>query len=64
LEAGLKAAQEAVKRILGLPVLYTTGQGLTDACEHVERSGFIAKPYTVDQLNAAIDNLLPGGEPN
>jgi two-component system cell cycle sensor histidine kinase/response regulator CckA len=65
-EAGLKAAQEAVKRIPGLPVLYTTGQGLTDGMRamFVERSGFIAKPYTVDQLNAAIENLLPGGEPN
>jgi DNA-binding NtrC family response regulator len=60
LEAGLKAAQEAVKRIPGLSVLYTTGQAITDGMRamFVERSGFIAKSYTVDQLNAAIDNLL------
>ena len=30
LQAGLKAAQEAVKRVPSLPVLYTTGQGVTD----------------------------------
>ena len=32
LQAGLTAAQEAVKRIPGLPVLYTTGQCLLTAC--------------------------------
>jgi DNA-binding NtrC family response regulator len=57
LEAGLKAAQAAVERIPGLPVLYTTGQATTDGMRamFVERSGFIAKPYTVDQLSAAIE---------
>jgi DNA-binding NtrC family response regulator len=66
LEAGLKAAQAAVERIPGLPVLYTTGQAITDGMRamFVERSGFIAKPYTVNQLSAAIDNLLPAREPN
>jgi DNA-binding NtrC family response regulator len=60
LQAGLTAAQEAVKRIPGLPVLYTTGQGITDGMRamFVERNGFIAKPYTADQLCTAIDNLL------
>ena len=60
LEAGLKAAQEAVKRIPGLPVLYTTGQGLTDGMRamFVERSGFLAKPYTDEQLYSAISDLL------
>jgi DNA-binding NtrC family response regulator len=60
LQAGLTAAQEAVKRIPGLPVLYTTGQGMTDGMRamFVKRSGFIAKPYTDDQLYSAIDNLL------
>jgi DNA-binding NtrC family response regulator len=66
LEAGLTAAQEAVNRIPGLPVLYTTGQAITDGMRamFVERSGFIAKPYTLNELNAAIDKLLPGREPN
>lgn len=60
LQAGLTAAQEAVKRIPGLPVLYTTGQGITDGMRamFVERHGFIAKPYTADHLCTAIDNLL------
>jgi DNA-binding NtrC family response regulator len=60
LQAGLTAAQEAVKRIPGLPVLYTTGQGITDGMRamFVERNGFIAKPYTADQLYTAINNLL------
>jgi two-component system cell cycle sensor histidine kinase/response regulator CckA len=60
MQAGLKAAQEAVKRVPNLPVLYTTGQGITDGMRamFVERNGFIAKPYTADQLSTAIDNLL------
>jgi DNA-binding NtrC family response regulator len=60
LQAGLTAAQEAVKRIPGLPVLYTTGQGITDGMRamFVERNGFIAKPYTAEQLYTAIDILL------
>ena len=60
LQAGLTAAQEAVKRVPDLPVLYTTGQGITDGMRamFVERNGFIAKPYTADQLHTAIDNLL------
>jgi DNA-binding NtrC family response regulator len=60
LQAGLKVAQEAVKRIPGLPVLYTSGQGITDGMKalFVERNGFIAKPYTAEQLYIAISNLL------
>jgi DNA-binding NtrC family response regulator len=60
LQAGLTAAQEAIKRIPGLPVLYTTGQGITDGMRamFVERNGFVAKPYTADQLYTAIENLL------
>jgi DNA-binding NtrC family response regulator len=61
LQAGLSLAQEANKRAQGgLPVLYTTGQGVTDGMKamFVERHGFIAKPYTVDQLKIAVANLL------
>ena len=60
LQAGLKAAQEAVKRVPALPVLYTTGQGVTDGMKamFVERHGFIAKPYTFEQLITAVANLL------
>jgi len=60
LQAGLTLAQEAVERKPGLPVLYTTDQGITDGMRtmFVERNGFIAKPYTADQLYTDIDNLL------
>ena len=45
---------------LGTPVLYTTGQGLTDGMQamFVERFGFLAKPYTPEQLVIAVENLL------
>ena len=37
------------------------GQGLTDGMQamFVERYGFLAKPYTHDQLVVAVENLLP-----
>ena len=59
-QAGLAFAQEAVRRRPGLPVLYTTGQGITDGMRalFVEHFGFLAKPYTADQLITALDNLL------
>jgi DNA-binding NtrC family response regulator len=58
--AGLTMAQEAVKRVPKLGVLYTTGQGLTDGMQamFVEKNGFISKPYTAEQLMIAVDNLL------
>ena len=61
LQAGISLAQEAFKRLPGLPVLYTTGQGVTDGMQamFVERYGFIAKPYTGEQLITALENLLP-----
>src|SRR5512139_3576856 len=61
IQAGLLFAQEAVKRTPGAPVLYTTGQGLTDGMQamFVERYGFLAKPYTPEQLVIAVQNLLP-----
>ena len=61
MQAGLVLAQEATKRKITVPVLYTTGQGLTDGMQamFVERYGFLAKPYTPEQLVIAIENLLP-----
>ena len=61
IQAGLMFAQEAIKRKRDVPVLYTTGQGLTDGMQamFVERYGFLAKPYTHDQLVVAVENLLP-----
>ena len=61
IQAGLMLAQEAIKRKSDVPVLYTTGQGITDGMRamFVERFGFLAKPYTPEQLLTAIENLLP-----
>lgn len=61
IQAGLTLAQEAIKRKVDVPVLYTTGQGLTDGMQamFVERFGFLAKPYTSEQLVIAVQNLLP-----
>jgi DNA-binding NtrC family response regulator len=60
IQAGLMLAQEAIKRKINVPVLYTTGQGLTDGMQamFVERFGFLAKPYTPEQLLVAVENLL------
>ncbi len=60
IQAGLVLAQEAIKRKSNAPVLYTTGQGLTDGMRamFVERFGFLAKPYTREQLVVAVENLL------
>ena len=59
-EAGLKLAQGAAKVRPGLPVLYTTGRGVTDGmiALFVQPCGFLAKPYTGDQLIIAVAELL------
>ena len=50
-EAGLALATEAVKKRPDLSVLYTA-QGVTDGmiALFVEKSAFLPKPYTVEQL--------------
>jgi DNA-binding NtrC family response regulator len=50
--AGIKLAQEAVKRWPHLKVLYTTGRDLTDGMKarFVADAAFLAKPYTVEEL--------------
>ena len=63
LQAGLTAAQDAVKRIPGLPVLYTTGQVLTDGMRamFVGRSAFVAKPIpTINSVPRLTTCLMPG----
>jgi DNA-binding NtrC family response regulator len=54
--AGLTLAQRAVEARPGLKVLYTTGQGITDAMRalFVPRAAFLAKPFSVDQLKKAL----------
>jgi DNA-binding NtrC family response regulator len=61
-EAGLKLATAAVEVKPGLPVLYTTGQGVTDGMRalFVQNSGFLAKPYTVSHVRTALANILGG----
>lgn len=60
LEAGLKLAKDIAARKPGLPVLYTTGQGVTDGMRAMfaDPFGFLPKPYTPDDLTTALGNLL------
>jgi len=57
---GSDVGPRTIKRKINTPVLYTTGQGLTDGMQamFVERFGFLAKPYTPEQLVIAVENLL------
>ena len=52
LEGGLKLARKAVEARPKLKVLYTSGQAVTDGMTalFVEKSAFLPKPYTVEQL--------------
>src|SRR5262245_5621098 len=60
LHGGLRLGQEAVKRMPMLPVLYTTGQGITDGMQalFVENSMFLGKPYTGEKLIGSLQELL------
>jgi DNA-binding NtrC family response regulator len=56
LHAGLDMAKEAVGRRPDLKVLFTTGSAITDGLKAmmVDKSAVLEKPYTVDQLQAAL----------
>jgi CheY-like chemotaxis protein len=56
---GIELAQEAVRLRPKLPVLYTSGQVMTDGmqAQFVEKSLFLPKPYTSDQLIQAIKEM-------
>ena len=60
LEGGLQLAKGIAARTPGLPVLYTTGQGVTDGMRAMfaDPFGFLPKPYTPDDLSTALGNLL------
>jgi DNA-binding NtrC family response regulator len=60
LEAGLKLAKSIAARKPGMPVLYTTGQGVTDGMRAMfaDPFGFLPKPYTPGDLTTALGNLL------
>jgi DNA-binding NtrC family response regulator len=57
---GLELAKAAVERRPHLPVIYTTGKGVTDGMRalFVEGFAFVAKPYTSQDLIAAVQNIL------
>ena len=59
-DGGLAVGQTMAKSRPGLPVVYTTGRGVTgDIVERfVEPSKFISKPYTDKQLVSAAAELL------
>ena len=64
-EAGLELGQAAAKIRPGLPIVYTTGRGVTDGmiALFVQPYVFLAKPYTAQQLLTAVSNLLPQPTP-
>lgn len=55
-EAGLSLASKAVELRPNAKVLYTSGQGVTDGmiALFVKNSAYLPKPYTGDQLKAAL----------
>ena len=58
--AGLELAQQAREMRPGLPVLYTSGGGVTDGTRalFVDGSGFLPKPYTLGQLTEALEAII------
>jgi DNA-binding NtrC family response regulator len=61
-EGGLELARRVLARRPALPILYTTGQGVTEAMRagFAEPFGFLPKPYTPAALKTALGNLLSG----
>jgi two-component system, response regulator PdtaR len=56
LQAGFNLAQKAIGRHPELRVLYTSCHAITDGMKamFVEGAAFLAKPYTIDQLQAIL----------
>jgi CheY-like chemotaxis protein len=56
IHAGIKLADEAVRALPKLRVLYATGRAITDGmrARFVPGSGVLEKPYTVDQLRTSL----------
>jgi len=56
IHAGISLADEAVRVLPKLKVLYTTGRAITDGMKarFVPGSGVLAKPYTVGQLRKCL----------
>lgn len=62
-EAGLHLAEAAAKLRPALPVIYTTGRGVTDEmlALFVQPNVFLSKPYRSEQLLTAVANVLAMG---
>jgi DNA-binding NtrC family response regulator len=56
IHAGINLADEAIKILPQLRVLYTTGRAITDGMKarFVTGSAVLEKPYTVDQLRSGL----------
>ena len=56
IDDGIQLAQDAVRRLPYLNVLYTTGRDLTDGMKarFVDKSAFLPKPYTVEELSTTL----------
>jgi DNA-binding NtrC family response regulator len=59
-EGGLRVGQITAQARPQTPVIYTSGRGLTDGMKSlfVERSTFLPKPYTSEQLVETISGLV------
>jgi CheY-like chemotaxis protein len=59
-QAGLALALEAVRQREKLPVLYTTGQAVTDGMKalFVDNASLLPKPYTFDQLSLSLPTMI------
>ena len=59
-EGGLQVGQVIRQSSPETPVVYTSGRGVTDGMKSlfVERSSFLPKPYTNEQLVEAVASLL------
>jgi DNA-binding NtrC family response regulator len=60
IHAGVNLANEAIKILPQLRVLYTTGRAITDGMKarFVAGSAVLEKPYTVDQLRMSLSKYF------
>jgi DNA-binding NtrC family response regulator len=60
-EGGITVGQLVGQARSGMPVLYTSGRLVTDGMKSllVERSAFLSKPYTAQDLLEAVASLIP-----
>jgi CheY-like chemotaxis protein len=56
-EGGIAVGRLATQYRPGMPILYTSGRELTDDMK-AERSAFLPKPYTAQDLKQAVAEIL------